>query len=84
MCSISFHEEIPQRMGRAFSEADAAMLLDEAKALGVNMIRLAHYPQKNTRFGWPKKWVLSSGKKYLFGKELILLIIILARKLKGC
>ena len=45
MCSISFHEEIPQRMGRAFSEADAAMLLDEAKALGVNMIRLAHYPQ---------------------------------------
>ena len=32
-------------MGRAFSEADAAMLLNEAKALGVNMIRLAHYPQ---------------------------------------
>lgn len=45
MCSISFHEEIPQRRGRAFSEADAAMLLNEAKALGVNMIRLAHYPQ---------------------------------------
>ena len=45
MCCISFHEEIPQRMGRAFSEADAAMLLNEAKALGVNMIRLAHYPQ---------------------------------------
>lgn len=45
MCSISFHEEIPQRMGRAFSEADAAMLLNEAKALGANMIRLAHYPQ---------------------------------------
>lgn len=45
MCSISFHEEIPQRMGRAFSEADAAMLLNEAKALGVNMIRLVHYPQ---------------------------------------
>lgn len=43
--SISFHEEIPQRMGRAFSEADAAMLLSEAKALGCNMIRLAHYPQ---------------------------------------
>ena len=45
MCSISFHEEIPQRMGRAFSESDAAMLLNEAKAIGVNMIRLAHYPQ---------------------------------------
>lgn len=45
MCCISFHEEIPQRMGRAYSEADAAMLLSEAKALGVNMVRLAHYPQ---------------------------------------
>ncbi len=43
--SISFHEEIPQRKGRAFSEPDAAMLLSEAKALGCNMIRLAHYPQ---------------------------------------
>ena len=45
MRCVSFHEEIPQRMGRAYSEADAVMLLDEAKALGVNMIRLAHYPQ---------------------------------------
>lgn len=43
--SISFHEEIPQRRGRAFSQADAFMLLSEAKALGCNMIRLAHYPQ---------------------------------------
>lgn len=45
MRSISFHEEIPQRKGRAFSQADAQMLLSEAAALGVNMIRLAHYPQ---------------------------------------
>lgn len=45
MRCVSFHEEIPQRCGRAFSEADAVMLLSEAKALGVNMIRLAHYPQ---------------------------------------
>ena len=43
--SVSFHEEIPQRCGRAFSEADATMLLSEAKELGANMIRLAHYPQ---------------------------------------
>jgi len=42
---INFHEEIAQRKGRAYSEADAAMLLSEAKALGANMIRLAHYPQ---------------------------------------
>ncbi len=45
MRCVSFHEEIPQRMGRAFSKADATMLLNEAKDLGVNMIRLAHYPQ---------------------------------------
>lgn len=42
---ISFHEEIAQRMGRAYSAADAAMILSEAKALGCNFIRTAHYPQ---------------------------------------
>lgn len=42
---VSFHEEISQREGRAFSEADASMLLSESKALGVNIVRLAHYPQ---------------------------------------
>lgn len=45
MRCVSFHEEIPQRRGRAFSENDAQMLISEAEALGVNMIRLAHYPQ---------------------------------------
>ena len=45
LCGISFHEEIPQRKGRAYSIADASMLLNEAKDLGVNFIRLAHYPQ---------------------------------------
>lgn len=45
MRSVSFHEEIPQRLGRAFSQNDAVMLINEAKDLGVNMVRLAHYPQ---------------------------------------
>lgn len=45
MRSISFHEEIPMRMGRATSKADSEVLLGEALDLGVNMIRLAHYPQ---------------------------------------
>ena len=45
MRCVSVHEEIPQRMGRAFSKADAEMLLGEARDLGVNMVRLAHYPQ---------------------------------------
>ena len=43
--SISFHEEIPQRRGRACTPADAQMLLSEVRALGANMVRLAHYPQ---------------------------------------
>ncbi len=42
---INFHEEIPQREGRAFSDADANMIISEVKALGCNFIRTAHYPQ---------------------------------------
>ena len=42
---ISIHEEISMRKARACTEADAKLLLDEAEALGVNMIRLAHYQQ---------------------------------------
>lgn len=45
MRSVSFHEEIPQRMGRACSVQDAEQLVNEAEALGVNMVRTAHYPQ---------------------------------------
>lgn len=48
MKGISFHEEIAQRQGRAFSQQDAVALLSEAKALGANLIRLAHYPQMST------------------------------------
>jgi beta-glucuronidase len=42
---INFHEEIPQRLGRACTDADAAMILSEVKALGCNFVRTAHYPQ---------------------------------------
>ncbi len=42
---VNFHEEIPQHMGRAYSDADAAMILSEVKALGCNFARTAHYPQ---------------------------------------
>jgi beta-glucuronidase len=41
---VNFHEEIPQRLGRAFSAADTAMILSEVQALGCNFIRPAHYP----------------------------------------
>lgn len=42
---VNFHEEIPQRAGRAYSESDALLLLNEVKSLGCNFIRTAHYPQ---------------------------------------
>ena len=41
---VNIHEEIPQRKARAYSEADAMILLNWAKELGCNFVRLAHYP----------------------------------------
>ena len=41
---ISIHEESPFRMGRGHSKEDARQLLDWAKELGCNYVRLAHYP----------------------------------------
>ncbi|KOS04607.1 beta-glucuronidase [Flavobacterium akiainvivens] len=41
---ICIHEEIPQQVRRAHSNADALQLLGWAKELNANMVRLAHYP----------------------------------------
>jgi beta-glucuronidase len=41
---ICIHEEIPQQGRRAYSKGDALQLLNEAKELNCNMVRLAHYP----------------------------------------
>src|SRR4030095_14564103 len=41
---ISIHEEAPFRSGRAFSAEDDRTLLNWAKELGCNYVRLAHYP----------------------------------------
>ena len=41
---ISIHEEIAQRGGRAYSREDAMLLLNSAKELNCNYVRLAHYP----------------------------------------
>ncbi len=41
---ISIHEEAPARNGRANSVEDAQTLLNWAKELGCNFVRLAHYP----------------------------------------
>ncbi|GET21171.1 glycoside hydrolase family 2 protein [Prolixibacter denitrificans] len=41
---ICIHEEMPMRGGRAYTESDARTLLNWAKELGCNYVRLAHYP----------------------------------------
>jgi len=41
---VSMHEEAAFRGGRAFSEEDDRILLDWARELGCNFVRLAHYP----------------------------------------
>ena len=41
---ISIHEESALHPGRAWSKEDARQLLTMAKDLGVNFVRLAHYP----------------------------------------
>jgi len=41
---ICLHEEAPTREGRAYSHEDAQILLNWAKELNCNYVRLAHYP----------------------------------------
>ena len=41
---VNIHEEIPQKRGRACSDSDAHWLIDRAKELGCNFVRLVHYP----------------------------------------
>lgn len=41
---VNIHEERPQKGGKAYSEADAMVLLGWAKEMGCNLVRLAHYP----------------------------------------
>lgn len=44
MRGISVHGEIPQDVRRAVGYNDAKQLLGQARELGCNMVRLAHYP----------------------------------------
>jgi beta-glucuronidase len=41
---VNIHEENPVKAAKAYSEEDAALLLNWAKELGCNLVRLAHYP----------------------------------------
>lgn len=41
---VNIHEENPYKRARAYSEGDASILLESAKELGCNFVRLVHYP----------------------------------------
>jgi beta-glucuronidase len=45
---ICIHEENPMRGGRAYLAEDARLLLNWAKELNCNYVRLAHYPHNET------------------------------------
>jgi beta-glucuronidase len=42
--AVNIHEENPYKKARAYSVEDAKLLLNSAKELGCNLVRLAHYP----------------------------------------
>jgi beta-glucuronidase len=42
--AVNIHEENPYKRARAYSTEDAHVLLNAAKELGCNLVRLAHYP----------------------------------------
>lgn len=42
--AVNIHEENPKKRARAFSRNDARILLESAKEMGCNLVRLVHYP----------------------------------------
>ncbi|RKR84576.1 beta-glucuronidase [Mucilaginibacter gracilis] len=80
MSGICIHGEIPQDVRRAYSQQDAAQLLGQARQLGCNMVRLAHYPhdEKMTRLAdslgilvWseiPVYWTIDFGNAEVLNK----------------
>lgn len=77
---ICIHGEIPQEVRRAYTEKDAEQLLGQARQLGCNMVRLAHYPhdEKMTRLAdslgilvWseiPVYWTINFGSNEVLDK----------------
>jgi len=46
--AVNIHEENPYKRARAFSTEDTKVLLEAAKDLGCNFLRLVHYPHNET------------------------------------
>ncbi|WP_237487865.1 glycoside hydrolase family 2 protein [Hufsiella arboris] len=83
MRGISIHGEIANEIRRAYSHEDALQLLNQARELGCNMVRLAHYPhdEKMTRMAdslgilvWseiPVYWTIDFGNKEVLAKAKV-------------
>ena len=67
---ICLHDENPFIPGRPKNISDCRMLLNWAKELNCNFIRLAHYPHNEEEASLPIQWVYCYGKKYLFTGRL--------------
>jgi beta-glucuronidase len=46
--AVNIHEENPYKRARAFTEGDSRLLLEAAKDLGCNFVRLVHYPHNES------------------------------------
>jgi beta-glucuronidase len=91
MRGISIHGEIPKEIRRAYSKEDALQLLNQAKELGCNMVRLAHYPHDETMtrladslgiLVWseiPVYWTINFGSNEVLNKAKIQLDEMIAR-----
>lgn len=53
--AVNIHEEQPFKGARAYSMEDAMILLNAAKDLGCNLVRLAHYPHSENMINEAEK-----------------------------
>lgn len=80
MRGVSIHGEIPKEIRRAYGREDALQLLGQARELGCNMVRLAHYPHDEMMarmadslgiLVWseiPVYWTINFGSNEVFDK----------------
>jgi len=75
--AVNIHEENPIKRTRAYSEEDNRLLLEAAKELGCNFVRLVHYPHNEQMVRQAEKMGLMVWKELpvyqhiLFSDELV-------------
>ena len=79
---ISIHEEAPFKTGRVTSEEECEVLLNWAKDLGCNYVRLAHYPHSETMVRLADRMGLLVWSEILYTGQFFLKTQILIKTLK--